>query len=56
MTREHEEWCRAELKAKMAEAKQLRAEVERLTELIKQMQVMGRAVDNIAATALEPKP
>jgi hypothetical protein len=31
------------------------AEVERLTELIKQMQVMGRAVDNIAAAALESK-
>ena len=30
-----------------------RAEIERLLELIKQMQVMGRAVDNIAAAALE---
>lgn len=30
MTREHEDWCHAELKARCAEATKLRAEIERL--------------------------
>jgi hypothetical protein len=34
---------------------ELLLEIERLQELIKQMQVMGRAVDNIAQEALKPE-
>jgi hypothetical protein len=62
MTREHEEWCRAELKAKMAEAKQLRAEVEQLTALLQEAvsdprrNVLGDDWWKRAKAALEQKP